>query len=460
MGVRDHPHTLPPSREENRADPRPLCKSQAGDWRAGGAGRRRQGIIAGGETMPPWSWFGGWCGCVLQRRARVGAPPFLHGARGVPFLSGTADRGGRYPLFFLSPPLPLPPPGSTTPLNAEMEFDSYQHYFYDHDAQEDFHRSTAPSEDIWKKFELVPTPPLSPLGPLGEKACWSGAEERSGCLSRYCLSGDEPEYLIGTGEIFGNLSAFILKDCMWSGFSARERLEKAMTEKLSTGTQRATPHKPSFAQDFGFGSSVSECVDPAAVFLCPLAESKIPASSGSEGQSDSGKGPRCGLPPAQPCCHPRGARRGGHARPRTCACREPPSRAAPLLQLQASPGAGPANKAGSAAPLPAGLLLGKPLPLAEGCVELPVRCVGLWWPLSLVPPHGTLVGRLARDKFAARRGNFGVFGRCSVLCCRLVTSAASPGPHAHGTHLGRVFLGRKGKIAPGAGRLQCSGRPP
>ncbi|NXY82933.1 MYCL protein, partial [Alcedo cyanopectus] len=174
--------------------------------------------------------------------------------------------------------LPLPPPP-----HAEMEFDSYQHYFYDHDSQEDFHRSTAPSEDIWKKFELVPTPPLSTLGP-------PGAEERSGWFSRYCLAGEEPEYLIGTGEIFGNLSAFILKDCMWSGFSARERLEKAMTEKLSTGTQRATPHKPSFAQDFGFSSSVSECVDPAAVFLCPLAESKIPASSGSEGQSDSAEG--------------------------------------------------------------------------------------------------------------------------------------------------------------------------
>ncbi|NWR45365.1 MYCL protein, partial [Regulus satrapa] len=173
---------------------------------------------------------------------------------------------------------------------AEMEFDSYQHYFYDHDALEDFHRSTAPSEDIWKKFELVPTPPLSPLGTPGEKGCCSAAEERPGWLSRYCLAGEEPEYLIGTGQIFGNLSAFILKDCMWSGFSARERLEKAMTEKLSTGTQRATPLKPSFAQDFGFSSSVSECVDPAAVFLCPLAESKIPASSGSEGQSDSAEG--------------------------------------------------------------------------------------------------------------------------------------------------------------------------
>lgn len=166
-----------------------------------------------------------------------------------------------------------------------MERDAYQHYFYDHDAGEDFHRSTAPSEDIWKKFELVPTPPLSPLG---ERPGCSAAEER-GCVPRCCLP-DEPEYLIGTGQLFGNLSAFILRDCMWSGFSARERLEKAMTEKLSTGTPRAAPHKPSFGSDLGFGSSVNDCVDPAAVFLCPLAESKVPPSSGSEGQSDSGKG--------------------------------------------------------------------------------------------------------------------------------------------------------------------------
>lgn len=222
--------------------------------------------------MRPRSRLGGW--------RRGGGPP---SSLGLPL--------SRTPVLLSAAPFP----------RAEMELDSYQHYFYDHDAQEDFHRSTAPSEDIWKKFELVPTPPLSPLGSPGDKGLCSGAEERPGWLSRYCLAGEEPEYLIGTGQIFGNLSAFILKDCMWSGFSARERLEKAMTEKLSTGTQRATPHKPSFAQDFGFSSSVSECVDPAAVFLCPLAESKIPASSGSEGQSDSGKGWSRAAGCPQPC---------------------------------------------------------------------------------------------------------------------------------------------------------------
>ncbi|NWI17657.1 MYCL protein, partial [Crypturellus soui] len=181
-------------------------------------------------------------------------------------------------------------PRYPAPPHAAMELDPFQHYFYDHEAEEDSERSTAPSEDIWKKFELVPTPPLSPLGPPGDKACCSGAEERAAWLSRYRLAGDEPEYLIDTGEIFGNLSAFILKDCMWSGFSARERLEKAMTEKLSAGPPRLSAHKPSFAQDFGLGSSPSECVDPAAVFLCPLPDSKIPPSSGSEGQSDSAEG--------------------------------------------------------------------------------------------------------------------------------------------------------------------------
>lgn len=346
---------------------------------AGGRGREPQtGYNSGGEqcTRGP-GWVAGAAATRSAERGRVhrgwGLPPPTWGW-GCPF----AERGCRSsrgcPFFLLPLCLCFPRPGSAIPPNAEMEFDSYQHYFYDHDAQEDFHRSTAPSEDIWKKFELVPTPPLSPLGTPGEKGCCSGAEERSGCLSRYCLAGEEPEYLIGTGEIFGNLSAFILKDCMWSGFSARERLEKAMTEKLSTGTQRATPHKPSFAQDFGFSSSVSECVDPAAVFLCPLAESKIPASSGSEGQSDSGKGSGCGLPPARPpssLTATRGEPGVEATRVHTCACREPPSQAAPLLRLQASPGPGPTNKAGSAAPLPAGLLLGKPLPLAEGCVGLP-----------------------------------------------------------------------------------------
>lgn len=338
-----------------------------------------------------------------------------------------------------------------------MEFDSYQHYFYDHDAQEDFHRSTAPSEDIWKKFELVPTPPLSPLGTPGEKGCCLGAEERPGWLSRYCLAGEEPEYLIGTGQIFGNLSAFILKDCMWSGFSARERLEKAMTEKLSTGTQRATPHKPSFAQDFGFSSSVSECVDPAAVFLCPLGESKIPASSGSEGQSDSGKGQNRSAAelPVPPALLEPGV---GNARVHTCACREPPSQAAPLLRLQASPGPGPTNKAGSAVPLSRWVSAREALVPLGSVRGAPSGCrVGLWWPLSLVPaprkPRGKVEGQVCSLPCKV----WG-FERGTALCCRLEIRPLPLLPPT--AHPGWAYLRTKGKICPGGSRFGSSGVSP
>lgn len=337
----------------------------------GGRGQAlRRGYKSGGETMHPPSRLRAWCGWDPQHRVHRsgGLPTFIYGAGGTPFLSRAAVRNEWCPLFF-SAFCHLPP------LHAEMEFDSYQHYFYDHDAQEDFHRSTAPSEDIWKKFELVPTPPLSPLGTPGEKGCCSGADERSGCFSRYCLAGEEPEYLIGTGEIFGNLSAFILKDCMWSGFSARERLEKAMTEKLSTGTQRATPHKPSFAQDFGFSSSVSECVDPAAVFLCPLAESKIPASSGSEGQSDSGKGWRCRAGPGAALLQPAGSP-AWRTRVSTHVC----AGSLPGSAFVAVPSESRSHEQSGlgCAPSRGAPVRKLPAPRRRGRGAPPGRCVGLW----------------------------------------------------------------------------------
>ena len=48
--------------------------------------------------------------------------------------------------------------------NPDLEFDSLQPCFYPD--EDDFYfggpDSTPPGEDIWKKFELLPTPPLSP----------------------------------------------------------------------------------------------------------------------------------------------------------------------------------------------------------------------------------------------------------------------------------------------------------
>nr|XP_034976242.1 protein L-Myc [Zootoca vivipara] len=145
-------------------------------------------------------------------------------------------------------------------------------YFYDHyeSPGDDFHRSSAPSEDIWKKFELLPSPPASPLAP-------GPAEDAAA------------DYLLEPGRLLGNLSAFVLRDCMWSGFSARERLEKAMGEKLTAKPPAQGPPAaaaPIAAQAPHDAALGGQCVAPGAVFTWP-ADCKLPASSGSESQSES-----------------------------------------------------------------------------------------------------------------------------------------------------------------------------
>ncbi|XP_042151019.1 protein L-Myc-1b [Oncorhynchus tshawytscha] len=198
----------------------------------------------------------------------------------------------------------------------EMEYDHYQHYFYDdHDPDEDFFKSTAPSEDIWKKFELVPTPPMSPIRTL----------EGAGGVGMVCPSlGDKLEWVSqflgqeddqdvpckfsSADEALGNLSSIIIQDCMWSSFSAGKQLEKVVGERRAS-CPGSGPTKPAL-QQVGAGinttgraqcvtipmdapvlsSLATDCVDPGAVLTFPLAGGpfKKPAvSSGSESPTDS-----------------------------------------------------------------------------------------------------------------------------------------------------------------------------
>lgn len=168
-----------------------------------------------------------------------------------------------------------------------MDFDSYQHYFYDYDCGEDFYRSTAPSEDIWKKFELVPSPPTSPpwgSGPgVGDPASgispgepWPGGG-----------AGDETESR-GHSKAWGrNYASIIRRDCMWSGFSARERLERVVSDRLTPGAPRGNPPKAPATPDCT--PSLEASSNPAPATPCQLGEPKTQACSGSESPSDSGK---------------------------------------------------------------------------------------------------------------------------------------------------------------------------
>uniref|UniRef100_A0A3B4AZR8 BHLH domain-containing protein n=1 Tax=Periophthalmus magnuspinnatus TaxID=409849 RepID=A0A3B4AZR8_9GOBI len=191
----------------------------------------------------------------------------------------------------------MPGVSSTAPHYDHWDMDHldhYQHYFYD-DPDEDFFKSTAPSEDIWKKFELVPTPPMSPIRAvegsakvgmlyptLGDKLEWV-----SQFLGQDDEEQDTPCRVAASTESFGNLSSIIIQDCMWSGFSAGQHLERVVAAgerqaKLSGGGQCGAGDAPSL------NALTADCVDPGAVFTFPLGGvSKKQVSSGSESHSES-----------------------------------------------------------------------------------------------------------------------------------------------------------------------------
>ncbi|KAM9382361.1 N-myc proto-oncogene protein [Phaethornis superciliosus] len=216
--------------------------------------------------------------------------------------------------------------------NPDLEFDSLQPCFYPD--EDDFYLcgpdSAPPGEDIWKKFELLPTPPLSPSRaglqehpPGGAPVPWGGAA-LGGCrpadpldwASELLLLPPEADLWGSDGGDFfetglgvtNNLNSIIIQDCMWSGFSAREKLERAVSEKLQGKAPAAPPPAPSGAAADGpaassgrteLGSAVPECVDPAVVFPFPVNKREVAAGrAGAVAAAPTNPGaPRGGRPP-------------------------------------------------------------------------------------------------------------------------------------------------------------------
>ncbi|KAG5846530.1 hypothetical protein ANANG_G00115980 [Anguilla anguilla] len=207
--------------------------------------------------------------------------------------------------------------------NSDLEFDSLQPCFYPD--EDDFYfcgpDSAPPGEDIWKKFELLPTPPLSPsrAGLPGELASASGDSGSMGFgltnpldwASELLLLPEDDIWGASDADLFGsalesNLNSIIIQDCMWSGFSAREKLERVVNEKLGKAVSTAascgvSPNKESKATELN--SSVSECVDPAVVFPFPVNKTSsncITSSSSSSCNSSSSRSPPGTVPSSAP----------------------------------------------------------------------------------------------------------------------------------------------------------------
>lgn len=208
-------------------------------------------------------------------------------------------------------PFQIPDNASNMPLNSnfqsrnyDLDYDTIQPFFY-FDEDENFYQQQynrlqppAPSEDIWKKFELLPTPPRSPSRRSSISSVFPSTDQLE--LVTEFLGGDMVnQSFICDQDDEAFVKSIIIQDCMWSGFSAAAKLEKVVSEKLASyqasrkensvsqpqNQQQQSPQKSHPCQgslspigcvktDSGFLPDPSaDCIDPSVVFPYPLNDS-------------------------------------------------------------------------------------------------------------------------------------------------------------------------------------------
>ncbi|KAK2822889.1 hypothetical protein Q5P01_022954 [Channa striata] len=176
----------------------------------------------------------------------------------------------------------MPPVWTST--NYDYDYDMVQPCFFLDGEEEDFYappRSQllpGPSEDIWKKFELLPTPPLSPSQSPSHSVVPLSAADHLEAVSELLDEDLNPSATV--------LESFIIQDCMWSSsFAAATKLEKVVSKRMallracqnsaastaSNSTEQAADQQEtrsevntSYLQDLH--AAATDCVDPSVVF--------------------------------------------------------------------------------------------------------------------------------------------------------------------------------------------------
>ncbi|XP_052045183.1 protein S-Myc-like [Apodemus sylvaticus] len=183
--------------------------------------------------------------------------------------------------------------------NSDLEFNSLKPCFYseEDDTYFDVQNSTPPEEDIWKKFELLSTPRMSPDRALAEHSLKPVNWAREMLLPEVDLwNNPAEEEVLGLGGLRGCTSnLIILQDCMWSGFSTQEKLPEGyrslatgpVTTASSAGHMRSgtgVEHEKAAALT-ELSQLDLECVDPDVVFPSyiyePMPVPTIPTSTGA-----------------------------------------------------------------------------------------------------------------------------------------------------------------------------------
>ncbi|KAM9458035.1 transcriptional regulator Myc-like isoform 1-T1 [Salvelinus alpinus] len=180
--------------------------------------------------------------------------------------------------------------------NYDYDYDSVQPYFYFDIEEDHFYHSQlqppAPNEDIWKKFELLPTPPLSPSRRPSLSSLFPSTADQLEMVTEFL--GDDVvnhSFICDADYSQSFLKSIIIRDCMWSSFSAAAKLEKVVSERLATlqarkdssaageaSTVTSTNPNLNYLQDLN--NSASECIDPSVVlFPYPVAENPKPTQT-------------------------------------------------------------------------------------------------------------------------------------------------------------------------------------
>lgn len=155
---------------------------------------------------------------------------------------------------------------------AIMDYEMFQPCFYENEP-ETISPSSLPNEDMWKKFELLPTPPLSPRRDDDYDMNSLDLEDFNLIFDEFFEKESAIPKRMTLSETPPNLNSNLIQDCMWSGDSGR----------YPTGDKNAACPDVNSA----------DCVDPAAVFPYPIhslnsihSETKL-HSLGTETPSDS-----------------------------------------------------------------------------------------------------------------------------------------------------------------------------
>ncbi|KAK6179166.1 hypothetical protein SNE40_011586 [Patella caerulea] len=149
------------------------------------------------------------------------------------------------------------------------DYEQFQPCFLNDDLEEFYTLNTpTPSEDIWKKFELL-TPPRSPKREpysdfnLDENTDIASFLDDGIFVNPISLALPFPETLPSNPS----LQSKLIQDCMWSGS------HKSNEDKIADTNIDVT-------------STSSDCVDPASVFPYPINDTKL-HNLGTETPSDS-----------------------------------------------------------------------------------------------------------------------------------------------------------------------------